>query len=393
MASNAVVLLSLMATTPNANAQSAAPQRGGTLVMAMATEPPTLNPSITTGAPDQLIGCMIYEGLTRIGQDFRIYPMLAKSWDIGSDGLRYTFHLQSAAWQDGAPFTSKDVVFSLTNVSAKYGPVFRAAGQSIATVETPDTATVVLTLNRPFGPLLMSLSCDLNGGILPEHVFSGTDILRGESTLWRPVGTGPFKLAEWVHGDHLTLERNANYWQPGKPYLDKIAARFMPNPPSRVLALQAGEVDYLNEYDFPQSSYSVVKATPALQVGESGFFADYLIILNTKRPPLDNAKVRQALMMALDRHYLAKSVFAGLGSPAQAPVDTRITWATNPDVNYDKMYPYDPGRSNALLDEVGVKRDSAGTRFTIDLVFDSTRQEYAERHIAHKAASGSRSKQ
>src|SRR5262249_43486504 len=180
---------------PVANAQSPAPQKGGTLVMAMATEPPTLNPSITTGAPDQLIGCMIYEGLTRIGQGFQIFPMLARSWDIGSDGLRYTFHLQNATWHDGKPFTSKDVVFSLTNISAKYGPVFRAAGQSIASVEALDPATAVITLNRPFGPLLMSLSCDLNGGILPEHVFAGTDILHGPATLTQPVGTGPFKLS------------------------------------------------------------------------------------------------------------------------------------------------------------------------------------------------------
>lgn len=350
--------------------------------MAMATEPPTLNPSITTGAPDQLIGCMIYEGLTRVGHDLQIHPMLAKSWDISGDGLRYTFHLQNATWQDGKPFTAKDVVFSLTNVSEKYGPVFRAAAQSIESIEAPDAATAVITLKHPFGPLLMSLSCDLNGGILPEHIFSGTDILHGAATLTQPVGTGPFKLAEWVHGDHLTLERNANYWQPGKPYLDKIAVRFMPNPPSRVLALQAGEVDYLNEYDFPQSSYNVVKAMPALQVGESGFAADYLIILNTKRPPLDNATVRQALMMAIDRHYLARSVFAGLGSPAEAPIDTRITWATNPDISYDKMYPYDPARANALLDEAGVKKDGSGTRFTIDLVFDSTRQEYGPLSLA-----------
>ena len=372
----------LMLSPQRAAWSGSAPQRGGTMVFGLATEPPTLNPSITPGAPDQLVGCMIYEGLVRIAFGFKIEPALAKSWEISPDGLTYTFHLVDAKWQDGTPFTSKDVAYSLPNISAKYGPAFAAAGRTIQSIETPDPATVVIRLSRPFGPFLMDLSCDLNGAILPEHIFKGTDVPRSQATLTHPVGTGPFELAEWAHGDHITLKRNPSYRVAGQPYLDRIIAQIMPNPPSRALALESGEIDYLNEYDFPQSSYKEIKANPALQTAESGFPSDFLIILNTKQLPLDKVKVRQALMIALDRNYIAKAVFSGLGAVAEGPFDTRIGWAYNPDVNYDKMYPYDPAKARALLDEAGVKPDSDGVRFSIDLVFDSTRQEYGPFSVA-----------
>ena len=148
------------------------------------------------------------------------------------------------------------------------------------------------------------------------------------------------------------------------------------------MALQAGEIDYINEYSLPQSFFSTVAANKVLQTAESGYYADYVIILNTRQAPLDQAAVRQALMMAIDRDYLTKAVFSGLGAAAVGPFDARISWAYNPDVDYRKMYPYNPAKARALLDAAGVKPGSDGTRFTFDLVFDSTRQEYGPLSVA-----------
>jgi peptide/nickel transport system substrate-binding protein len=136
-----------------------APQSGGTMVMGMTSDPPTVNPAITAGAPDRLIGCMVYEGLVRFAKGFHVEPALAKSWDISPDGLRYTFHLVTANWQDGTPFTSRDVAFSLQNINGRYGPLFAASRRAISAIDTPDPSTVVITLEHPFGPLLLSLSC------------------------------------------------------------------------------------------------------------------------------------------------------------------------------------------------------------------------------------------
>ena len=180
----------------------------------------------------------------------------------------------------------------------------------------------------------------------------------------------------------MTLARNPTYWKAGRPYLDEIVIKFLPNAASRVMALQAGEIDYINEYSLPQSFFSTVAANKELQTAESGYYADYVIILNTRQAPLDQATVRQALMMAIDRDYLTKAVFSGLGTAAVGPFDARIGWAYNPDVDYRKMYPYDPAKARALLDAAGVKPGSDGTRFAFDLVFDSTRQEYGPLSVA-----------
>jgi peptide/nickel transport system substrate-binding protein len=357
-------------------------QSGGTMIIGMTNDPPTVNPAITTGAPDTLVGCMIYEGLVRVAEGFHIEPGLAKSWEISADGLSYTFNLVAAKWQDGTAFTSNDVQYSLRGINAKYGPLFAASGRVIAAIDTPDPTTAVIRLSRPFGPFLLSLSCDQNGAILPAHVFANTDILRNPATLAQPMGTGPFRLVDWVHGDHMTLARNPTYWKAGRPFLDEIVIKFLPNAASRVLALQAGEIDYINEYSLPQSFFPTVAANKELQTAESGYYADYLIILNTHQAPLDQPMVRQALMMAIDRDYLTKAVFSGLGTAAVGPFDARIGWAYNPEVDYRKMYPYDPAKGRALLDAAGVKPGSDGTRFTFDLVFDSTRQEYGPLSVA-----------
>ena len=189
-------------------ADEEATQSGGTMVMGMTTDPLTVNPAITAGASDRLIGCMVYEGLVRVSKGFRVEPALAKSWDVSPAGLRYTFHLVTTKWYDGTPFTSRDVAFSLENISGRYGPLFTASRRAISAIDTPDPSTVVITLEHPFRPLLLSLSCDQNDGILPAHLFADTDILRNPATLAQPVGTGPFRLLEWVHSDHMTLRRN-----------------------------------------------------------------------------------------------------------------------------------------------------------------------------------------
>jgi peptide/nickel transport system substrate-binding protein len=152
----------------------------------------------------------------------------------------------------------------------------------------------------------------------------------------------------------------------------------MPNTPARVLALQAGEVDYVDGYYFPLSSVKTVENDKRFQVRETLWPTDDLIILNNKNPPLDNVKVRQALMIATDRQYIQKNIFFGQGDVATSAVDNRLTWAHNPAVNYNKLYPYDPARAAALLTEAGFPPKADCTRFTLRLVFDTARPEYVK---------------
>lgn len=369
--------LALFATAAGiASASADEPARGGTAIIVIGADPATLNPDVTVGAPDLLTGCILYDALVRFEEGFRIVPSLAKSWEIAPDGLTYTFHLVDATWSDGKPVSSEDVKFTLLEVSAKFGAKFQAPGKAIKDIETPDPKTVVIHLSKPFGPFLFSLACEQNAAILPAQVFKDSDVLKSPASLSDPVTEGPFRVAEWVRGDHLTLTKNPNYWSKGEPYLDRIVIKIIPESSARLLALQAGEVDYIDQYYFPLSAYDVLSKDPRFSLKEVSYPSLDLIILNTRKAPLDQPKVRQALMTAIDRAYLLKTVFLGTGQVAKSAFDARLGWSYNPAVDYDKLYAYDPARAGRMLDEAGLKPGADGSRFTIRLSYDTGRPEY-----------------
>jgi peptide/nickel transport system substrate-binding protein len=371
-------LLAMESVLAPAQAQAGAtPVRGGTAVVAIGGEPTTLNPNITSGAPELIVGCMIHDGLVRYAENFKVVPNLATSWEISPDGLAYTFKLASTVWHDGKPFTSNDVRYTLKEVSSKYGPNFMAAGRAIETIETPDPQTVIFRLAKPFGPLLFSLACEQNAAILPAHLYEGTNVLQNPTNL-RPVGTGTFKYEDWKRGSHVSLARNPTYRREGKPYLDQMIVKVVSDASGRVLALRAGEVDYIDQFYFPLSAYTIFAKNPQFQLREQPFPLDDIIMLNVERAPLNNAKVRQALMTAIDRDYILRHVFFGLGAVSRSAIDTRIDWAYDPSVDYEKMYPFDPAKAAKMLDEAGVKPGPNGVRFTINLVFDTGRAEYIQ---------------
>lgn len=349
-----------------------APRRGGAITIALGNEPSNLNPDLSSDYANQILGCMVYQGLVQVTRDGEIEPLLARSWTVSDDGLTYTFDLVTANWHDGKPFTSADVKYSLTEVSAKFGPIFSSAGKMIERVEAPAADKVVVTLRKSFGPFLMSLACPQNGAIMPAHIFQGTDPVTNPASQAAPVGTGPFKLAEWRRGEFIRMERNDDYWEDGKPYLDEVYARVIPQPSSRLQSLRAGEVDFIGGYYLPASDYSVVQSTPGIKLENSGFAPGAKVLfLNTTHKPLDDKRVRQALMMATNRDFLYKAVWFGTGGLGIMPFTSKLPWSANFDIDYRKMYPLDTDRANALLDEVGLKPGADGNRFSITFVYRS----------------------
>ena len=345
-------------------AQAQTPQRGGTAVFTLAQDPSSVNPATTSNPPDRMIGCIVYEGLINLGSDYKILPLLAKSWSVSPDGLTYTFKLNQAEWHDGKPFTSEDVKYSLTEVNTKLSAIFASAGRAIDSIETPAKDEVVIKLKYQFGPFLLSFACPQGGAILPAHVFQGTDVLKNPATLTNPVGSGGFKLTEWKRSDYVKLSKNPKYYEPGKPYLDEVIGKVITNAGARLQALRAGEVDLIQF--FPGSDQATVKADPKLQIMVSDTSPGMtLAFLNVTKKPFDDVRVRRALMMATDREYLFKNAFYDVGAVGKMPFTTDIQWAVNPAVDYNKMYPYDPAKANALLDEAGVKRGADGKRFSM----------------------------
>ena len=229
----------------------------------------------------------------------------------------------------------------------------------------------MVRLREPYGPLLLILTCPFSGAILPAHLFKGTDP-RTNPVTQKPVGTGPFKFSEWVGGDRITFVRNDKYWDDGKPYLDSVIMKIMPNGSSRTQALLAGEIDYIPTTYFPASDNKTVEANPKVKREQTGLAPNQLFaFFNLKRKPLDDVRVRHALLTATDRDYIFKNVFHGLGKPGQGPWTTTIEWAHDPAINYDTSHPFDPEKAGRMLEEAGYKADANGIRFRVTLSYDT----------------------
>lgn len=348
------------------------PRYGGTLIQAIAPNPEHLVTILTTGVHIHSIGCKVYSGLLASRRDGTLGPDLAKSWEVSPDGLTYTFHLErDVRFHDGKAFTSADVKFTFEQVVAKFHPRARRVMVDMQSVETPDPFTVVIKLKRAFGPFLLSMTCP-ESGILPKHLWEGTDVLKSPQRL-KPVGTGPFMFREAAAGSHITLVRNPNYFKKGLPYLDRVILKIIPDTPARVLALEAGEVDFIASYFFPKQQFARLSKKKEFQFQkDTDTPGNAIIHFNLQRKPLDDVRVRRALYMGLNRKLIVERADFGLGNEASSPLDSRFPWLVTPEADYRKAYPYDPARANRLLDEAGHPRKADGTRFSVTVVYMSS---------------------
>ena len=295
-------LLSAWMFTAGAHAQSAAkpaaptPTKGGTLAVALNPEPPFLlgaiNPTLQMG----VVTSKVMEGLLSYDLNLNPQPLLAESWSKSADGLSYTFKLRKGVkWHDGKPFTSADVAFSLMNVWKPLHPRGRSTFSKVTSVETPDAHTVVFKLSGVTPQLLSALS-SYESQVVPKHLFNGKEVATNP-LVNAPVGTGPFVFKEWKKGNYILLERNPDYWQAGKPYLDKIVYRIITDASSRAAALESGEVQLAGLSPVPLNDVARLAEVPTLGVETKGYeymSPVYMIEFNLRKGPLADARVRQA---------------------------------------------------------------------------------------------------
>jgi peptide/nickel transport system substrate-binding protein len=350
------------------------PVQGGTVVHATDADPSALLPNLSTGVSDHIVSCKIYDALVSLDKNLEPAPMLAKEWNISDDGLTVTFTLQeNVTFHDGTPMTSADVKFTFEEVVPAYapqaGPVMERILESI---DTPDETTVTFNLSEPYGPLMQMMGCP-DSAIVPKHIFEGQDILNHPAALSEPIGTGPFKMGEWVRGQTLTLVRNENYWNQPYPYLDQIVYRISPDETARTLAFEGGEVDYINTNMLSSLEWQRLSQIDGVQA-ETGTSEPGFVYLpfNVTRAPFDDKLVRQAVMHAIDREAINEVAFGGLGVVSVSSIPPGIGWANNPDVDLTALYPHDPDRAAELLDEAGLTEGANGVRASVNLVFAST---------------------
>lgn len=338
-------------------------QTGGTLNVIVQPEPPILVLGLNQQGPTQTVAGKIYEGLLRYDHELTPMPGLAERWEVSDDGLTYTFHLrENAVWHDGEPFTAEDVVFSTKTFLPETHPRARANFGHVESIEAPDEHTVVFTLKEPFPAFIKAFEMS-SAPMMPEHIYAGTDYKQNPKNS-TPIGTGPFKFDEWVKGSYIHLVKNEDYYLEGKPYLDDIYFRVIPDAASRALALETGEVDVSQFNDVEPFDVARLEALPHLSMTTKGYeFVAPMswIEINHRAEPLGDKRFRQALMYALDREFIRDRIWFGLGRVATGPVNS-VTTGYEPDV---KQYGHDPEKAKALLDEMGLTPDEDGVRARI----------------------------
>lgn len=344
----------------------AAPKRGGTVVIAAGSDPGSLNTAITTAGGTHYVADHIYNGLVGLDDELKPVPELAASWQITEGGKVYTFKLQpNVTWHDSRPFTSADVKFTFEEVLLKYHSRTKAALENIIeSITTPSADTVVFRFKQTYGPLLQRLDV-VEAPIVAKHIYEGKNVQTDPANL-KPVGTGPFKFAEYIKGDRITLERNPNYFRAGLPYLDKVIFRIIPDANTATLALEQGEVDYISSVQ--GSDLDRLQNNDDIRLGEGfggggGSLCQNVLIPNLmKNSPFNKLEVRQAFYQALDRQFIVDRVYFAQGSVSTGPLSRQMVWAYSPAV---KSYPYNVATANQLLDGAGYPRGADGNRFTI----------------------------
>jgi peptide/nickel transport system substrate-binding protein len=347
---------------------AAAQKKGGTLVMVVLPEPPTLASYLSTSGPIGQVAAKVYEGLLEYAPDQKPKPGLAKSWDVAADGRSITFKLQDGVtWHDGKPFTSADVKFTLLEVLKKLHPRGGTTFQALTDVETPDAATVVLKLDRP-APYLMSALSGYESPMVPRHLYEGTDI-RANANANKPVGTGPFKFVSWERGQYIRLDRNPTYWRKDQPYLDRIVARFIADPGTRTAAMEKGEVQYGAFGAVPYNDVPRIRTLPHIAVSTDGYGMISSLMqleVNNRKAPFNKVKVRQAVSYALDRKFMIDNIWFGFGKPSTGPISSNFKAVGLYEGDVRDYGAKDRIEiANRLLDEAGHPRGADGMRFKI----------------------------
>jgi peptide/nickel transport system substrate-binding protein len=302
---------------------AASPAGGKTLTIGLGSAFQTLDPLLSGAYVDRQVFSGLYDSLVTLTPDGQFRPGLAKSWTISPDGLTYTFELQpNVKFQDGTDFDAQAMAFNLERaMNDKASPRY-AAASFISTVTATGPLELQVKLKQPFAPFLSILVNRLGMPVSPAAVQK-----YGKDYPQHPVGTGAFMFKEYVKGDHLTLVRNPNYWQPGLPKVDTIVYKILPDANAALLDLKAGTVQVLDGAP-PQQLASlqkdaavVVSVSPGMSF--NGF--DY----NATRPPFDNVWLRRAVDAAIDRPTLVRTIFGDAASPADGPFPPS-SWAYDP---------------------------------------------------------------
>jgi peptide/nickel transport system substrate-binding protein len=339
---------------PTGEKHPAQPAYGDTIIQASIGDASYLNPILASDSASGDINGYVYNGLVKYDKNLKLVGDLAESWNISDGGLAITFHLRkNVNWHDGEPFTSEDVKFTYEklidhNTRTPYASDYLMVDR----LEIIDPYTVRIIYKEPFSPGLESWGM----GIIPQHIFEKGDFNNHPANR-HPIGTGPYKFVEWKTDERIVLEVNEDYFE-GRPYIDRIIYRIVPDQAVQFLELRKGTIDTmgLTPDQFQKEAVSEDFLENINKFRYPSFGYTYLGY-NLKNPLFKDERVRRAITYAINRQEIIDGVLLGLGQISTGPFPP-TSWAYNETV---PIYEHNPEKAKELLYKCGWQdRDGDG---------------------------------
>lgn len=332
--------LALLALLASAEAAAA----GGVLTIARREDSTTFDPIATAQNIDFWVFMNIHDVLVRVDRSgSKLEPGLAESWTVSEDGLTYTFTLREALFNDGAPVTSEDAAFSLARIRDSELSMWSDGYKIIADMATPDPRTLVVTLAEPSAPFLTTLA--MPGASIVSK--AAMEAMGEEAYGADPVAAGAFMVKDWIRGDRVILERNPHYWEAERVKLDGVEWLSIPDDNTRVLKVQAGEIDAAIFVPFAQ--VATLRDVAGLTVHIEPSTREDALLINHENPALAKQKVREALDYAIDKQAIVDVVTFGLGEVANSYVPKGALYYHEGNLRRA----HDVEKAKALLAEAG----------------------------------------
>jgi peptide/nickel transport system substrate-binding protein len=325
-----------------------AQKRGGTLTIVRPTDPVSLDPHLETTAPGAWVYYNILESLLTLDEKLQIQPRLATRYEVLSP-TKVRFWLRPGVkFHDGTPLNAAAVKFTLERAIRGFPPGsppgrWVSLAGPLAGAEVVDDLTVDVLTREPYGPILRALAMSYAGIVSPAAVQKlGADFSRA------PVGTGPFRFVEWKTNTHVVIERNPDYWGEPAP-LDRVVFKVVPEEGARMIALQTGDADMVL---FPApAQLAGLRRDPKYAIHEVTGLRVVFVGLNAGLAPLDDVRVRQAMLHAVDRKAILENIMEGSAVAARGVLAPGVFGFK--DMQLDQLYPFDRAKAKALLTQAG----------------------------------------
>ncbi|HEY6202780.1 MAG TPA: ABC transporter substrate-binding protein [Candidatus Limnocylindria bacterium] len=337
------------ATAPSPSATASGPKKGGTLILARAGEVTNLDPHKVPAFTSARVFELVYSYLMRLDENSAVQPDLAESMPTtSSDGKTVTVKIRSGVkFHNGDPLTSADVKYTFERIILPANSsVARSFFGDVDTITAPDATTVVFNLKTPNAALIAYMAHPNTGIVSKKIGEANTDLSKKETA----IGSGPFKLVEWVPDNYMRFEANKDYYVAGQPYLAGIRINVVPDETGITAALRTKAADMAIVVD-PKVARTLRTET-GVTLSTKPSLGYNLLFVNTKRKPFDNLKVRQAIAYAIDRKAIIDAVALGEGE-VTGPIAPALTNYALPTSQYP-LYTRDVAKAKALLQEAAV---------------------------------------